>query len=84
MSFDDPSKNQQWAIDQGFQYDLWSDEGRELALYYGAATSQTQGAASRVTRLLDADGTLLLEYNSVSTTTSPGLILDDCEAIFGP
>jgi peroxiredoxin len=83
VSFDDYSKNHDWATSENFQFELWSDVGRELAMYYGAATTPTQGAASRVTRLLDADGTLILEYNSINTTTSPGLILDDCEAIFG-
>lgn len=68
----------------GFQYELWSDLGRELALYYGAATTETQGSASRVTRLLDEDGTLILEYNTVSTSNNPGEILADATVLFGP
>lgn len=83
MSFDDPAKNADWAADEGFQYDLWSDEGRELALYYGAAVSETQGSASRVTKVMDSDGTLVLEYLSVSTGTSPGEVLADVTALFG-
>ncbi len=84
VSFDTPTKNQDWAIDEGFQFDLWSDTDRTLALYYGAATSATQGSASRVTKLLDANGALILEYRVSSLGTHPSDVLADCQALFGP
>lgn len=82
-SFDEPAENLEWAQYEGFQYDLWSDLGRELALYYGAATSDTQSSASRKTFVLDAEGTLVLEYTSVSAATNPQDVLEDCEILFG-
>lgn len=82
-SFDPPATNLDWAQQEGFQYDLWSDGGRELALYYGAATSPQAGSAKRITKVLDAKGTLVLEYLTVSAGTSPLQVLADCEILFG-
>lgn len=82
VSFDPPAENQAWAIDEGFQFELWSDTGRELALYYGAATSPAQGAASRVTKILDANGTLVLEYTVSAVGTHPAEVLEDCRVLF--
>jgi len=83
VSFDTPTENEDWADDEGFLFDLWSDTYRDLALYYGAATSVTQGSASRVTKILDADGDLVLEYASISVGTHPAQVLADCEILFG-
>jgi peroxiredoxin Q/BCP len=83
VSFDSPSENQAWALEEGFQFDLWSDDGRELALYYGAASSAGQAFASRITVLLDEDGNLLLEYPFVSVGTHPQEVLEDCQLLFG-
>jgi peroxiredoxin Q/BCP len=85
VSFDSPSENESWAVEEGFQFELWSDEDRELALYYGAATSPTQGSASRITMLLDDTGAQLLEYtSSIVVGTHPAQVLADCQALFGP
>lgn len=83
VSFDAPTKNAAWADDEGFAFELWSDLDRELALHYGAASSQTQSTARRITRLLDADGNEVLRYDSVNVATGPAEVLSDCEAIFG-
>lgn len=83
MSFDSPAENQAWAVDEGFTFDLWSDAGRELALFYGAATTPTQGAAARITVILDENGELLLEYPFVAVGTHPQEVLHDCELLFG-
>ncbi len=82
-SFDPPSRNQAWAEAEGFAFDLWTDEGRELALTYGAAATASQPFAGRVTVLLDENGELLLEYPVVSVGTHPQEVLDDCELLFG-
>ena len=84
MSFDNPTDNAAWRTEEGFDFDLWSDTKAELGLYYGAASVATQLHAARVTKLLDADGTLILEYvDSISVGEHPGLVLADCQAIFG-
>ena len=83
VSFDAPATNAAWKESQGFQFELWSDTNRELGLYYGAATSATQGWAARVTRILDAEGTLVLEYDTVNVATHPQQVLEDCQALFG-
>ena len=83
ISFDPYAENEAWAIEEGFQYELWSDDDRDLGLHYGAASGPTDTAASRISFLLDADGSVLLEYRSVSTGTHPAQVLEDCEALFG-
>lgn len=83
VSFDTPEENQTFAEQQGFEYELWSDDDKDMALYYGAATSQSTSMPSRITMLLDSDGTLILEYLSVSTSSHPGEALADCQIIFG-
>ena len=83
VSFSDVSINDYWVNDQGFQYEIWRDDNRELALYYGAADSADAWFPDRITRLLDSDGSVLLEYNSVDVGTSPANILADCLLLFG-
>lgn len=84
VSFDAPAKNQAWAEDEGFAFDLWSDDARVLALTYGAADSATQSAASRITVLLDPLGDLALEYTSgISVGTHPSDVLADCQVLWG-
>jgi peroxiredoxin len=84
-SFDDPARNQAWAESEGFSFELWSDTDRELALYYGAASSPSAFAASRVTKVIDPDGVLVLEYVSgLSVGTHPAAVLDDMRILFGP
>lgn len=84
MSFDSVADNQSWAVQEGFQFELWSDTSRALALHYGAASSVTQASANRVSFLIGADGNVLLEYPTVFTGTHPQDVLEDCEALFGP
>ena len=83
VSFDSPSRNSAWAEDEGFQFELWTDEDRTLAVTYGAANSTSARFADRVTVLLDADGNQLLEYEVSSIGTHPADVLEDCEALFG-
>ncbi len=84
MSFDDPDENADWREEEGFEYELWSDADRVLALAYGAASSSSQTIASRITVILDADGVLVLEYLSdINLGTHPIEVLEDCEILFG-
>jgi peroxiredoxin len=83
VSFDSPSKNQSWAEGEGFTFELWTDSDRTLALYYGAASSEDQLYAERLTKILDAEGTLVLEYSVTSIPSHPANVLEDCIALFG-
>lgn len=83
VSFDDPEDNQSWAQDQGYAYELWTDNNRDLALHYGAATSSTQSMASRITVLLDADGVWRAVYAPASVTSNAQDVLEDCQILFG-
>lgn len=83
VSFDDPAKNQEWAEKEGFTFELWADDDRTLALAYGAASSASQPFADRVTKVLDDQGNLILEYPKVSVGVHPGQVLSDCQVLFG-
>ncbi len=83
VSFNKPARNLAWSTSQAFPFELWSDEARDLAVHYGAATSRKAFAPSRITVLLDASGALLLRYDDVNVGTHPADVLEDCRALFG-
>lgn len=84
MSFDTPQDNAGFIQAEGFQYALWSDLERELALVYGAADSADQARADRRTVLLDAQGAAILRYSpGLSVGAHPQEVLEDCQALFG-
>jgi peroxiredoxin len=79
-----PAANQAWAEQEGYRYELWTDDTRTLGVTYGALDNRRDGSVARITVLLDADGTLLLSYlEDVVVGTHPGQVLADCEALFG-
>jgi len=84
VGFDSVDSLSSWAEDEGFEYELWLDDDRTLAMYYGAATSSSW-VPDRMTVLLDGDGNQLLEYEVgvFGFGTHPSEVLEDCEAIFG-
>ena len=84
VSFDSPEENNSWAEEESYLFELWTDDDRTLAVAYGAASSTSASVANRKTMLLDADGTLLLEYLSVSPSGHAQDVLEDCQALFGP
>lgn len=84
VSFDEPEVNQAWAEEEGFAFELWTDDDRTLALTYGAATRPDQAAPSRKTFILDAEGDLVLVYDSVGVSAHPQEVLEDCQLLFGP
>ena len=84
VSFDSPAENLAWAEAESFPYELWSDENRELAEYYSAVRSPTQSTCDRVTKLLDCEAVLQLEYvGGISVGAHPAEVLEDCQALFG-
>ena len=70
-------------VDQGYQYEIWTDDERTLSVTYGAADSVNAFFPNRVTVLLDSAGDLLLEYPTVNIDVHPGQVLDDCQLLFG-
>ena len=83
VSFSDPSTTHEWVIDQQFQFEIWTDDDKTLALHYGAVGSSWSPFPSRITKMLDENGRLMLEYTDISVSTHPGQVLEDCQAIFG-
>jgi peroxiredoxin len=82
VGFGSPEDNLSWAQDEGFQYEIWSDDDRTLAVYYGAAGSSSDWFPARRTVLLGSQGELLLEYEVSDFGTHPAKVLEDCQAIF--
>jgi peroxiredoxin len=84
VGLDTPEANLAWAEDEEFNFDLWSDDDRTLGVTYGALSNSRDNSVARVTMLLDADGTLILEYtSSIVVGTHPGQVLEDCQVLFG-
>ena len=87
VSFDTVAKNKKFKEVESFKFDLWSDLGRELGMYYGAAKSTTQSAASRITIVLDEHGTWRYWYSQSAIGfdfyNHPLTVLKDLSALFG-
>ena len=84
MGFDSPAKNAEWAADEGYLFELWTDDDKTLAVYYGSVKSSLSPIPGRVTMILDEDGDLLLEYISdTGSSAHPQEVLEDCQALFG-
>ena len=81
MSFGSPKLHSSWAESQNFQYELWTDDTRVLAMHYQAASKPSAFAPSRVTVVLDGTGNLLLTYPDVSISAHPQEVLDDLRLI---
>jgi peroxiredoxin len=82
VGFQDPGTNDAWIQDQGYQFEVWTDDDRALSVAYGAASSASAFFPDRVTVLLDANGDLLLEYTTVNIDVHPQQVLDDCALLF--
>ncbi len=83
VSFDSPAENKLFSFNNSFQYELWTDAERELALHYGAASFAQQPFATRHTVVLDDYGRWILTYAGVGNTVQhPNDVLADLTAIF--
>ena len=84
VGWNEPSENQSWAEDEDYEYEIWSDDDKTLALYYEAIKSEITPIPGRVTVILDEKGKLLLEYRAGTGDAShPQEVLEDCQALFG-
>ncbi len=83
MSYGSPEDHLAWATEEGFQYELWTDDDRQLSIAYDAG-DEDAWFPDRETFLLNREGELLLQYlDDVDTATSPYEVLDDCTLLFG-
>ncbi len=84
VSFTDVQTNAEWVAEQGFQYEIWHDDSKRLALYYGAAEAPSDTYPKRRTRVLNSDGKVVLEYNdSIIVGAHPDEVLADAKLLFG-
>ena len=84
MGFDSVQENQEWAEEEAYAFEIWTDDNKTLAMTYGAADSVSTSVPSRVTMLIDAEGELVLEYVvSLKIGTHPEEVLSDARALFG-
>jgi peroxiredoxin len=84
VGFGNPASVQQWAEEESFEFEMWTDDDRSLAVHYGAADSPSSSFVQRLTVLLDADGNQLLEYEvGFGFGTHPAEVLADLQAIYG-
>lgn len=84
-SFDSAAANAKFKQSSKFDYPLWSDLGRELALQYGAAQSAKQLFADRVTVVLNDKAEWVLYYGPGATNWDPAghpkTVLDDLKLL---
>lgn len=82
-SFGEPEQNRKWIKNQSYAFEVWTDDDKSLALHYGAIDSKDAARPGRVTRVLDSEGTLVLEYKvGLNLGTHPQDVLEDCAALF--
>jgi len=77
VSFDPPAANAEFVKAEGFPFRLLSDTDRTLARAVGAATSDTQSFASRISYLVGADSKVRKVYDEVTPATHAKDVLAD-------
>ena len=85
MSLDPAEENHAWSVEEGFNFELWTDVYKTLGLTYGALSNAQDNSMARVTMVMDDEGTLVLEYKeNVNVGTHQGQVLEDCQLLFWP
>ncbi len=82
-SFDTPADNATFKANNEYQYALWSDTNKALAMNYGAATSKLFPFPMRRTMILDPYGRWILKYNVSSPGPHTIDVLADMELLLG-
>ena len=77
VSFDEPDANAAFVKAEGFPFRLLSDTDHALARKVGAATSDAQPVASRISYLVGPDGKVKKVYGAVTPATHAGDVLSD-------
>ncbi len=84
MGAGDPEWTLEWTLNDGLQYELWSDLERTIAVHYGAAESAETVDPLRIAFILDAEGQVVLEYREfLELGADPGDVLHDLELLYG-
>jgi len=88
VSFDTTNKNATFKANEEFDFPLWSDLEKSLALQYGAADGLITLFADRITVILDAEANWVVFYpktvvTSVSLYAHAQMVLDDLALLFG-
>jgi peroxiredoxin Q/BCP len=79
VSFDKPEANAEFVKAEGFPFRLLSDTEHTLAKKVGAAASDSQMVASRISYLVGPDGKVRKVYGAVTPATHAGDVLSDLE-----
>ena len=77
VSFDPPAANAEFVKAEGFPFRLLSDTDHALARAVGAATSDRQSFASRISYLVGADSKVRKVYDEVTPATHAKDVLAD-------
>ena len=83
VGFDSPSRNAAWAENEGYLFELWTDDDKTLALAYGSISSDSARFPGRITVVIGPDGEQVLEYAVSDLGTHPAQVLEDLTAIYG-
>jgi peroxiredoxin Q/BCP len=79
VSFDKPEANAEFVKAEGFPFRLLSDTEHTLAEAVGAASSDYQIVASRISYLVGPDGKVKKVYGEVTPATHAGTVLSDMQ-----
>ncbi len=77
VSFDEPAANAEFVKAEGFPFRLLSDTDHTLARAVGAASSDYQIMASRISYLVGPDGKVMKVYGEVTPASHAGDVLSD-------
>ena len=77
VSFDQPAANAEFVKAEGFPFRLLSDADQKLARAVGAATSDMQMFASRISYLVGPDGKIRKVYGEVTPATHAADVISD-------
>lgn len=77
VSFDKPDANAEFVKAEGFPFRLLSDTDHTLARAVGAASSDLQPVASRISYLVGPDGKIRKAYGSVTPASHASDVLAD-------
>lgn len=80
VSFDSPEANAEFVKDEAFPFRLLSDQERTLALAVGAAQSDGQWMAARISYLVGPDGRVQQAYAEVTPASHAAQVLGDVDA----
>ena len=76
ISFDTPQENKAFAEKFNFPFLLLSDESRSIGLAYGAAETENQEYAARISILIGPESRVLRVFDTVDVATHAVHVLE--------